>query len=413
MDLFATQIYTVTEINRAVRLLLESEARLQDAWVAGEISNLSRPVSGHVYFTLKDAAASLRCVIWKSNAWRVRFNLQNGLAVEAHGAVSVYERDGMYQLYVDTLRPAGEGRLFQEFLRLKAQLEADGLFDEQRKRHPPAFPRRIGVVTSATGAALQDILNTLGGRFPLAEVILAPTAVQGSEAPPQIVAALAALNRVKAADVIILARGGGSLEDLWCFNDERVVRAVVASQIPVITGIGHETDFTLADFAADVRAPTPTAAAVAATPHRDAVRQGLLELRARLENAWNLQHQTRQVQLSGLNSRLERSSPAWRIRNDMQRVDQLAQRCQSAVEHFFQVRKLHLEGVQHRLTALNPLAVLQRGYAVVRLPEGGVVRSARSLQPGQAVDVRLAEGGFTARVEQVKMSQQDTNHADE
>ena len=264
-SLFRTSL-TVTDLTRYLRQVLESDPVLQDVWVNGEISNLSRPSSGHIYFTLKDAGAALKCVIWRSTMLKLRIDLQSGMAVEAHGQVSLYERDGAYQLYVDAVRPAGEGRLYQEFMRLKARLEAEGLFDEERKRSLPERPRRIGIVTSPTGAALQDMLNTLQRRYPLAEVLVAGAAVQGVEAPPEIVRGIRALNRLPGVDVILVARGGGSLEDLWAFNDERVVRAIVASRVPVVSGVGHETDFTLADFAADRRAPTPTGAAVMVTP---------------------------------------------------------------------------------------------------------------------------------------------------
>ena len=219
--------WTVSTLTRYLRQLLESDANLQDVWVQGEISNLSRPASGHLYFTLKDSGASLRCVMWRNEAARVRLALQDGQSVEAHGKISLYEAGGQYQLYADLVRPLGEGALYQEFLRLKALLEAEGLFDTARKRPLPDSPRQIGIVTSPTGAALRDILNTLRRRLPLVKVILAPTPVQGDEAPPAIVSALRSLNRVGAPQVIILARGGGSIEDLWAFNDERVVRAVV------------------------------------------------------------------------------------------------------------------------------------------------------------------------------------------
>ena len=258
--------WTVSTLTHYLRELLESDASLQGVWVQGEISNLSRPSSGHIYFTLKDSGASLRCVMWRGEAVRLRFAVQDGLAVEAHGNISLYEAGGQYQLYVDSIGPIGEGALYQEFVRLKALLEAEGLFNTARKRSIPQFPRKIGIVTSPSGAALRDVLNTLRRRLPLAEVVLAPTPVQGDEAAPAIVSALQNLNRVCTPDVILLARGGGSIEDLWAFNDERVVRAIVGSVAPVITGIGHETDFTLADFASDLRAPTPTAAAELATP---------------------------------------------------------------------------------------------------------------------------------------------------
>ncbi|HNB51361.1 MAG TPA: exodeoxyribonuclease VII large subunit, partial [Anaerolineales bacterium] len=271
MSLFppdAPPTWSVTDLTRYMREMMESDHNLRDIWISGEISNVSTPKSGHLYFTLKDANASLKCVMWKPQVMRLRFLPREGDAIEVHGAISVYEQAGQYQLYADVIRQTGEGVLYQEFMRLKARLEMEGLFDESRKRPLPAWPRRIGLITSPTGAALQDMLNTLRRRFPLVEVILAPTAVQGVEAPPGIVRCLRTLNQwTPAPDLIIVARGGGSIEDLWCFNDETVVRAVAASAIPVISGVGHETDFTLTDFAADLRAPTPTAAAELATPN--------------------------------------------------------------------------------------------------------------------------------------------------
>src|SRR5512134_1641005 len=262
--LFSTQQWTVSKLTFYIRKLLEENEVLQDVWVQGEISNLSRPASGHVYFTLKDSSAALKCVMWKTSALRLRMGLQDGMEVEVHGRIGVYEVSGQYQLYADQIRPVGEGALYQEFMRLKSMLEAEGLFASERKRPIPMFPHRIGIVTSATGAALRDMLNTLRRRLPLVEVILAPSPVQGVEAPPALVKALQSLV-LQSPDVILLARGGGSIEDLWAFNDERVVRAVANSRVPVICGVGHETDFTLSDFAADLRAPTPTAAAELAT----------------------------------------------------------------------------------------------------------------------------------------------------
>src|SRR5574342_497574 len=275
--LFSTQQWTVSRLTLYIRRLLEENETLQDVWVQGEISNLSRPASGHIYFTLKDASAALKCVMWTTSAMRLTLALQDGKAVEVHGKVGVYEVSGQYQLYADQIRPVGEGALYQEFLRLKAMLEAEGLFAPERKRPIPMFPHMIGIVTSATGAALRDIINILRRRLPLVEVILAPSPVQGIEAPPALVEAIRLLND-RLPDVILLARGGGSIEDLWAFNDERVVRAVAMSEVPIICGVGHETDFTLCDFAADVRAPTPTAAAELATQIT------MLDLRASLQN---------------------------------------------------------------------------------------------------------------------------------
>jgi exodeoxyribonuclease VII large subunit len=264
-SLFASVQWTVSRLTQHLRQVIESDPQLQDVWVRGELSNVSRPASGHLYFTLKDAGASLRGVMWKLDAARLKFPLRDGMEVEAHGRIGIYEVSGQVQLYADVLRPVGEGALYAEFLRLKSLLEAEGLFDLSRKRGLPELPRRIGIVTSSTGAALRDMLNTLRRRLPFVDVILAPSPVQGADAPPALVAALQKLNRFQ-PDVILIARGGGSIEDLWAFNDERVVRAVAASQAPVISGVGHETDFTLTDFAADLRAPTPTAAAELATP---------------------------------------------------------------------------------------------------------------------------------------------------
>lgn len=398
-NLFQPASVSVTDLTRYLRRLLESDESLQDIWVIGEISNLSRPASGHIYFTLKDAGAALRCVVWKSAAPRMRMALQNGFAVEVHGAISLYERDGSYQLYVDAARPAGEGLLFQEFLRLKARLEAEGLFEEARKRPIPARPRRIGIVTSPTGAALQDMLNTLARRYPLAEVVLAPAMVQGEEAPASLCAALEALNRYVHPDVIIIARGGGSLEDLWAFNDEWLVRAVAASLAPVISGVGHETDFTLCDFAADLRAPTPTGAAVAAVPEIEELLGELNLAYGQLAGAFENVLDGCRANLSTVQSRLEFASPLRRVQNEQQRVDMLALRGERAFQHRIELMRVHLRGAQSRLAALSPLAVLERGYAVVSDSQGRLVRSVDQVRPGQQVKVRLSDGHLTAEVQ--------------
>lgn len=399
--LFGPPSLSVSEITSYLRQLLESDEILRDVWVRGEISNLSRPSSGHVYFTLKDPTAALRCVIWRTTAQRIKGEFTNGTAVEAHGYIGLYERDGQYQLYIDTLRMAGEGWLYQEFLRLKARLEAEGLFDPERKRAVPERPRTIGIVTSPTGAALQDMLNTLVRRYPLAQVVLAPAAVQGDEAPPAIVTALANLNRKVRPDVILLARGGGSLEDLWAFNDERVVRAVVASAAPVITGVGHETDFTLADFAADLRAPTPTGAAVLATPDITDLRADLGERFARLDSSLLMRLDAAVRLLADARGRLERLSPRRRVQNDRQRLDSLEERIRRALASAGQLRRARVEGLHNRLLALNPLAVLQRGYAVVQTPDGHPLSRIRQISAGNDVSVRMADGTFNANVNQI------------
>lgn len=395
-SLFASVRWSVGDLTHYLRQLLESDELLQDVWVQGEISNLSRPASGHVYFTLKDSSAALRCVMWKSEAARLRTALQDGLAVEIHGHISIYEASGQYQLYADQIRPVGEGALYQEFLRLKALLESEGLFEAERKRPIPELPRKIGIVTSATGAALRDMLNTLRRRLPLAEVILAPAPVQGAEAPPALAAALEALNRQN-PDVILLARGGGSIEDLWAFNDERVVRAVAASRAPIISGVGHETDFTLCDFAADLRAPTPTAAAELATQTTVLdLSAGVHDERARLF-AWadNLLSAQR-AELSAFVTQLRYASPQRRIQSELQRVDDLARRGLTALDHRVQLQKSRVQGAAHQLESLNPLAVLARGYAVVTRKDNGRV-VARVSQAGAEMNVRVSDGEFDVR----------------
>ena len=401
LSLFQAAVLKVSELTRYIRQLLEGDETLQDVWVQGEVSNLSTPRSGHIYFTLKDKEAALKCVIWRSNAMRVRVPLRDGQAVEVHGSIGVYERDGQYQLYVQSVRLAGEGLLYQEFLRLKAELEEEGLFAEERKRPLPDFPRVVGIVSSPTAAALQDILNTLRQRFPLADVVLSPTSVQGEAAPPEIVSAIQKLNREIKPDVIILARGGGSLEDLWSFNDERVVRAVAASEAPVVSGVGHETDFTLVDFVADMRAPTPTGAAVMAVPDIQEVHSDLLYMLGRLMGAFQSVLENKKTHLRETSHRLQVSSPAWRIQNDLQRLDHLSERLLRAVRQAQQIRHLTWKDARNRLNSNNPLAILQRGYAVVRDSEGKILKNIGEIRSGQQVQVRLADGSFTADVKEI------------
>jgi len=397
--LFSTQQWTVSKLTFFIRKLLEENEVLQDVWVQGEVSNLSRPASGHVYFTLKDSSAALKCVMWKTSATRLRMGLQDGMEVEVHGRIGVYEVSGQYQLYADQIRPVGEGALYQEFMRLKSMLETEGLFDPERKRPIPMLPKKIGIVTSATGAALRDMLNTLRRRLPIVEVLLAPSPVQGVEAPPALVKAIQSL-ALQSPDVILMARGGGSIEDLWAFNDERVVRAVANSPIPIICGVGHETDFTLSDFAADLRAPTPTAAAELATQIT------LLDLRALLENQRNrlaaatlslLADQKNIV--SSLTAALRYATPERRILSERQRVDELARRAHSSLLHRIQLRSTQVHGMERRLEALNPLAVLARGYAVVtQKGDGSVVTQVAQTRPGQQVQIRVSDGQVDAEI---------------
>jgi exodeoxyribonuclease VII large subunit len=390
--------WTVSSLTRHLKKILEAKPELQGVWVVGEISNLSRPPSGHIYFTLKDSNASLKSVMWKTDTSRLRFALQDGMAVEAHGSISIYEVSGQYQLYTDRLLPVGEGVLYQEFLRLKGLLEAEGLFDPDRKRPIPAFPRRIGIVTSPSGAALRDMLHTLRRRMPLAEVTLAPTQVQGEEAPQAIVKAIQNLNRVLAPDVILLGRGGGSIEDLWAFNDERVVRAVCESQVPIISGVGHETDFTLVDFAADLRAPTPTAAAELATALTVADLIKSLSEKGQIlaENMKTLFQQQRNL-VEELKSDLGFFSPLGLVQTERQRVDELNRRGNAGQEHRLQLVATRLMGLKNRLAALSPLAVLQRGYAIITKNNLLVTRTTQ-VEDRDVVQIQLWDGEFDAQV---------------
>jgi len=390
------QTFTVSKLTFQIRKLLEENEILQDVWVQGEISNLSRPASGHVYFTLKDTNASLKCVMWKTSAARLNLPLRDGMAVEVHGKIGVYEPAGQYQLYADQIRGVGEGALYQEFMRLKAMLEAEGLFDPDRKKNIPELPHKIGIVTSATGAALRDMLNTLRRRLPLVEVILAPSPVQGTEAPSALVKAINTLDD-KQLDVIILARGGGSIEDLWAFNDERVVRTVADTMTPIICGVGHETDFTLCDFAADLRAPTPTAAAELATQITVLDLQAEVQTyKTRLASATVNLIAEQKASLASLTAQLRYLSPARLIQSERQRVDELSRRAFMSIAYRVNLQKNHFEGTQKRLEAVSPLAVLARGYAVVtRKADGGVV--SRVAQASDVMKVRVSDGEFEVK----------------
>lgn len=398
MPLFSPPVWPVKEVNRYIRDLFESDELLQDLWVEGEISNLSRPSSGHMYFTLKDESAALRGVMWRNDVARLKFAPRDGMLVHAHGSMSVYEVAGQYQLYVNELRPAGEGALYEEFLRLKKKLEAEGLFDLARKRDIPPFPALIGVVTSPTGAALRDILNTLKRRYPLAEVVLASTPVQGIDAPDGIVKAIENVNRVAHPDVILLARGGGSIEDLWAFNDEKVARAIAGSTAPVITGIGHETDFTIADFASDLRAPTPTAAAELATPDQAELAANLGAYDRRLDDLiFAYLNQSRRA-FEAAQARLDAGTPDRLLRIYRQRLDELLHHAEISSRHLMDMEFTRFTNLEKRLAALDPTAVLKRGYAVVRRKSGEMLTSALLASPGDQLSIHMHDGEFPAVV---------------
>jgi exodeoxyribonuclease VII large subunit len=394
--LFSDRFWTVSQLTTYIRKLLEKDLSTQDCWVKGEISNLSRPASGHIYFTLKDSTAALRCVVWRTDASRIRIAWVEGAEVEVHGRITVYEVSGQYQLVVDAVQPVGEGFLFQEFLNLKARLEGEGLFDPEHKRPIPELPRRIGIVTSATGAAVQDMINTIKRRYPIAEVIISPTPVQGVEAPPKIIAALKRLITEK-PDVIIISRGGGSLEDLWAFNDENVVRAIARCPVPVVTGIGHETDFTLSDFAADLRAPTPTAAAELVTPNSMDLITRILGIQKYMLDMVRRRVQQSKQDTKQLIRQLKTLSPLSMIQMQRQMLDDGLDRIMLAVSHQEELQRIHLNGLLHRLASVNPETVVNRGYAIVTKRDSGhVISSIQQIVKGDKIDIRVKDGSFDA-----------------
>jgi exodeoxyribonuclease VII large subunit len=387
---------TVTQLVRQIKEVVEADEILNDVWVRGEVSNFSQAASGHVYFTLKDASAAFPCVLWRSDAARIAKLPDDGSLVDAHGHVSMYEARGDVQLYVDEIKLAGAGALWEEFERLRKRLDAEGLFAIEHKRPLPKFPRRIGVVTSREGAVFRDICTVLSRRYPLIRVLLAPTQVQGEGAAQGIAYAVKQINE-SAIDLLIVARGGGSIEDLWAFNDEGVARAIYRSRVPVISGVGHETDFTIADFVADVRAPTPSAAAELAVPDARELRAAVRFSRRRIAQFVSTRIGDARVRLSNERYALDRHSPQARIANNRQRVDELMRQLVGRTIQGIAVRRSEMSGATRHLDALNPHATLARGYAIVREKSTGhVVKSKSQLAGGEEIQVRVSDGEFEA-----------------
>ena len=390
-----------------IRRLFERDNLLGRVRVWGELSNFRRHHSGHCYFTLKDAGASLRCVMFRSKAVGLKFVPRDGLRVRLAGNVSVYERDGNYQLYVESMLPDGLGDLSAAFAKLREKLLAEGLFDESRKQPIPVMPKAIGVVTSPTGAALRDIVTVARRRHGGIPIILVPAQVQGEEAPEQIVRGIELLDRSGRVDVIVIGRGGGSIEELWAFNDERVVRAVAAAVTPIVSAVGHQTDFTLSDFAADLRAATPSQAAELVVPDRSELLRRLSSARRRLNQA--LRHRLIERRL-----RLERCPqsslfrrPQELLRDRSQLLDQLSERLTHALKTALDERQQRLRIANEKLNLLNPWGVLQRGYSVVRRPDGAVISSAEAVETGESLDVWLHRGKLAVtvtRAERVRKS---------
>ena len=452
MNTAERRVYTVSELTASIKTTLEEGFPMM--WVEGEISNLRTPGSGHAYFTLKDEGAQISAVLFRGRGRRVRFELEDGMQVLAFGGLDVYAARGQYQLVVEMMEPKGLGALQLAFEQLKRKLEAEGLFEEARKRPLPAFPRVIGIVTSPTGAAIRDMLNIIGRRFADLHILITPVRVQGDEAPGEIVQALVHLQEIANLDVIIVGRGGGSIEDLWAFNDERVARAIAGCRVPVISGVGHETDFTIADFVADLRAPTPSAAAEVVVQEKLQVARALVSLYEALKQAMasRLERDRERVEVLGkrrvltdaaralrdlyrrvdeLTSRLTRAvrgserqathrlslarnalrslNPVARIANGTVLLAQLRGRLASAAVHSVKVSQHRFDAAVGRLDSLSPLAVLGRGYSLTRLlPSGVIVRGAAQTRPGDAVEILLHQGAVEARVERLK--ERDDRH---
>ncbi|MFH1896997.1 MAG: exodeoxyribonuclease VII large subunit [Candidatus Desantisbacteria bacterium] len=393
-------IYTISEITSKVKLLLEGN--MYNIWVRGEVSNLVIPSSGHVYLTLKDNYSQIRVVIFRNKASLLRFDLRDGLTVIAHGEISVYEKRGEYQLIADILEPTGYGELYLAFEQLKERLRLEGLFDETRKKPLPILPERIGIITSPTGAAIWDMLNIITRRFPNMEILIHPVLVQGDTAPADIAQAISQMNSLPDAllpDVLIIGRGGGSIEDLWAFNDEGVARAIFASNIPIISAIGHECDFTIADFVADLRAPTPSAAAELVVVNKREIVERIEVLSIRLKS-------TLQKKLDLLAYRLKRlqESPAllradYAVFQYQQRVDDATIALSYATTNLIKLTMARLENLTGKLHALSPLAILERGYSIAfKLPEETVLRDANQVKRGDIVKIRLHKGEIIAEV---------------
>lgn len=441
------QIYTIKDVNKYIRMKMDGDAVLSDVWIRGEISNFTHHSSGHMYFTLKDKDSRLKCVMFASQNARLKFIPREGTKVLARGSITVFERDGAYQFYAGMMQPDGLGSLYLAYEQLKARLEEEGLFANSRKRALPLFPNTIGVITSPTGAAVRDIITTLQRRYPIANVLLYPVQVQGELAAPSIVKALRTMNREQKCDILIVGRGGGSLEELWAFNEESVVREIAESVIPVISAVGHETDFTLTDFAADMRAATPTAAAELAVPHilevqaqlqryneklKDTVQHKLGLLKERLERAKRSPHlvqpkryllqqaekvdfleDTLKVKLKAKldryetlltqrKSRLAAVHPGHRIALMKKSMEHMNQQLQDQMERVIEQKKLRCVSNIKQLDALSPLKVMARGYSLVYEQNGQLLKSVKEVAEGEQLKVQLSDGSISCQVQEIK-----------
>lgn len=400
--MIAGKIYTVSEVTRIVKGLFRKEPEFANLQIQGEVSNFRQYPSGHCYFNLKDGKTLLKAVMFVGAARRLKQLPKNGDQVLGVGRIDLYERDGVYQFYVDMMMPLGAGNLMIAYEQLKEKLTAEGLFDPGRKRPLPAYPKVVGIVTSPAGAAVRDIINVAGRRDPSVKLRLYPVKVQGTEAPPEIIRGIRFMNRHKLAEVLIVGRGGGSMEDLWAFNDEGVVRAIAASEIPVISAVGHEIDFTLSDFAADLRAPTPSAAAELAVPERSGDREILAKLVRRLERTMELRLQDSSRALEKLQEEWVFTHPERLWENAGQTLDTLCRNLEQAGTRRLEERQQKLDLLAAKLGALDPYGVLRRGYTITENAQGRAVRQPSDLHPGDTLVTRFAQGAVVSQVETVK-----------
>lgn len=400
-------ILSVSQLNFYIKSIIDADRKLFDLYVSGEISNFTRHFkTGHLYFTLKDESSSLKAVMFSRAAERLRFMPENGMKVTVRGRVSVFERDGTYQLYAETIEAQSEGELAASLEKLKQKLQKEGLFDESRKRPIPRFPKKVGVITSASSAAIHDILTVLARRWPLSEVVFCPASVEGIKAVDEITAAIKEFNSKKAADVLIVGRGGGSVEELWTFNDERIARAVAASEIPIISAVGHESDYTLIDFAADLRAPTPSAAAELAVPERAELLHRIRLLEQRLSASADELINSKTYNLTLLYNRLLSKEPTAMIESRLQTIDSLHQRLNKAGDSLISEKQHLLSRNISMLDALSPLKILGRGYAIAVSAEeetkGRIIKTVTAVKIGDKIDVNLTDGVLKCNILETK-----------
>lgn len=394
---------TVTQLNDYIKRLIDGNAPLSSVYVKGEISNFKNHYgTGHYYFTLKDEGSQLKAVMFKSAAAKMKFMPENGMKITAHGRISSFVRDGAYQLYCDSMEPDGVGALYIAFEQLKNRLASEGLFDPSKKKPLPKIPMRVGIITSATGAAIRDMINVCGRRFPAATLILYPSLVQGPGAPAELISGMQYFNQTSSVDVIIIGRGGGSIEDLWAFNDEGLARAVAQSRIPVISAVGHETDFTICDFAADCRAPTPSAAAELAVPDTMELKRKIQNIITREAGVIMSMIGMRRERLNTLSSSRAISNPMNHIDDKRMLIGMLADRMTRSTENTVRLKATLLARDAGRLEALNPLSIISRGYSAVYKEDGHLVRSVCDIELGDRVEFKTTDGSAVCTVEEIK-----------